>query len=64
MAWWSGASANYPLSKGSSGSPLLNKYKEICGIYWGGWINQNDTQFQPNFSIFNTSTKNYLANFI
>lgn len=50
------------MSGGSSGSMLLTEDCEICGIYWGGW--SLGTNFYPSFSLFNTTSKNFLSKYI
>lgn len=53
------------MSSGASGSMIINKDKDICGIYWGGWQYQDNKgkpldKFAPCASIFNSSVKNFV----
>jgi hypothetical protein len=43
---------------GASGSMLIDRYKNVIGIYWGGWGKTGST-FYPYFDIFNKSSFNY-----
>jgi len=55
------------MSGGASGSMLLGKFDgqyKVCGIYWGGWTNESKTVFYPSFSILNSSSKNFIINYV
>lgn len=46
---------------GASGSILITKDFEICGIYWGGITWGQD--FLPCFSLFKTENKDFISNY-
>lgn len=49
------------MTHGASGSMIINSQKQICGIYWGGFLpNKNSKHFIPCASIFNSSNKNFI----
>lgn len=48
------------MTAGASGSMLLTEDLEICGIYWG-YAEPEENITLPFFSMFNTSEKNFLA---
>lgn len=49
------------MTGGSSGSMLLTEDLEICGIYWGGHVDDPDTPkwFKPRFSLLKISNPSY-----
>lgn len=52
---------------GASGSMLITQDLELCGIYWGGMVNnpQTPTKFWPSFSVLNdTSYKDFITKYI
>jgi hypothetical protein len=54
------------MSGGASGSMIIDKDKNVCGIYWGGWQYQGDSgklldKFAPCASIFNSTDKNFVV---
>ena len=54
----------FQLDGGSSGSMLIDENYEVIGIYWGGWLYEQLPDFQPSFSMFYTTSYNYLSNLI
>ena len=50
---------------GASGSMLITKNLEVCGIYWGGHTNDEQDEFYPQFSILNDSTyKDFISKYL
>ena len=54
----------FPLQGGSSGSMLINSDFQVMGIYWGGFISQDNQYMLPSFSIFHSEKKDFIENYI
>lgn len=53
---------------GASGSMLVSKFNnefKVIGIYWGGWLpSKGSKEFLPAFSIFNSTYKNFIEDYL
>lgn len=54
------------MTGGASGSMLLTEDLKICGIYWGGIVDDptTPTWFKPRFSLLKTSQYDFIAKWI
>lgn len=51
------------MSGGASGSILITEDFEVCGIYWGGTVDdgQHPTWFHPRFSLLKTHSYDFIS---